>query len=447
MISKIRTTSLLFLTFLMAASVFAQSGPGFREYDQTTWRMYQQKQWDSLIVTGKKAMAAGNDYQYLNARMGVAWFEKGNYRLASRFFNKALRLNKGDEFAREYLYYALLYSGRSGGAEAVAARFSEATRERLALKKPLRPSYVYTEMGPVIANAIDPFRDIHIGGADSIYGEFNLPGNAFYFHAGGGFNLGHFVTAYAGYSNLSLERYQRVELGTIDTVKRSYTFNQHQGYLSLSVEPVAGFRIVPSLHYISNKSRPVIATYNSDSARYLFKNTVLKNNNFATGLALYADWKLFSFSLHGNYANLMGYKQLGGGAAVTWFPSGNLNSWFRIHVTMLSEDDENRLITETSAGLRITPGIWTELSVAFGDMTRYVDENNFLIYNTDDKTTLRAQGVVYIPAFDNVMFSVRYIFNRAEGTTWHYDAGTTAMIAEKADYEKHTILGGIKWNF
>lgn len=447
MIRIIRNAFLLLLPCLLTATLFSQTGPGFREYDQTTWRLYQQKQWDSLIVAGKQAIAAGNDYQYLNARMGVAWFEKGNYRQASKFFLKALRLDKGDEFAREYLYYSMLYSGRSGSAGAVAAHFSEATRERLALKNPVRPSYVYTEMGSVAANAIDPLRDVHIGGADSIYGEFNLPGNAFYFHAGGGFNLGHYVTAYTGYSNLALERYQRVELETTDTVKRSYTFNQHQAYLSLSVEPVAGIRIVPSFHYISNKSRPIIATYNNDSSRYFFKNTVLKNNNFAAGLALYADWELFNFTLHGNYANLMGFKQWGGGAAVTFYPAGNLNYWFRIHVSMLSEDAEKRLITEPSAGLRISSRVWTEMSVAFGDMTRYVDENNFLIYNTDDKTTLRAQGVVYIPAFDNVMFSVRYIFNRAEGTTWQYNSSASGVLSEIVDYEKHTILGGIKWNF
>ncbi len=45
------------------------------------------------------------------------------------------------------------------------------------------------------------------------------------------------------------------------------------------------------------------------------------------------------------------------------------------------------------------------------------------------------------------MFSVRYIFNQAEGTTWHYDNTSSAIVAETVNYEKHTILGGIKWNF
>lgn len=446
--NKKRIALLLMLVSLLTTGMLtAQESPGFREYDRTTWRLYQEKQWDSLIVVGKKALADGNDYQYLNARLGVAWFEKGNYRMASYYFGKALRMNEGDEFSREYLYFSHLYSGRSGSARAISKGFSESTRERLNLPASVGPDFVYAEMGPVKANAINPLRDVLISGTDSIYGEFNLPGNAFYFHAGGSFALGPYITAYAGYSNLSLDRYQRIQTGTFDTVKRSYDFNQHQAYFNFSVEPVPGLRIVPSFHYIYNMSRLVTATYNTDSAKYYFTLNPIKNNQVATGLALYVDWKTFTLTLHGNYAHLMGLDQAGGGIALTWYPAGNLNYWLRMHATFLSEEGTGRWITEPQAGMRITSHLWAEATVAFGDMTRYVDETNFVIYNTDDKTTLRAQGVIYIPAFDNVMFSVRYIFNKAEGTVWHYDLTSASMMAEKTNYEKHTILGGIKWNF
>ncbi|HAQ64982.1 MAG TPA: hypothetical protein DCR43_03880 [Bacteroidales bacterium] len=431
----------------LATKAFSQDSPGFKEYDQTTWRLYQQRQWDSLIIVGKQAMASGNDYQYLNARLGVAWFEKGNYRMASRYFGKALRLNQGDEFSREYLYFSMLYSGRSGGARSVTNGFSEAARQRLQLKSPVMPAYVYVELGPLNTNAINSLRDSYISGSDSIYGELNLPGNAFYFHAGGGFELGSFVTAYAAYSNLSLDRYERIELGDIDTIRRSYDFNQHEAYLNLSVEPVPGLRIVPSFHFIYNRSRPIIATYNQDSAAYNFHVKSYTNKDIATGIALYADFGLFDIALHGNYATLMNKTQTGGGAAITWFPSGNLDYWLKIHTSMLSEDGQHRWVTEPSAGVRIFPHVWAEASAAFGDLTRYVDETNFLLLNTDDKTTLRAQGVIYIPAFENVMFSFRYIYNRAEGLTWHYDLAGKTMLSETFDYQRHTLLGGIKWSF
>lgn len=435
------------LILVSTGRVFSQNSPGFREYDQTTWRLYQQQQWDSLIIIGQQAMASGNDYQYLNARMGVAWFVKGNYRKASRYFGKALRLNQGDEFSREYLYFSMLYSGRSGGARSITPGFSEATRLRLQIKDPVRPSYVYTELGPLYSNAIDPMRDSYLSGSDSIYGEFNLPGNAFYFHAGGGFELGSFVTAYVGYSNLSLDRYQRIELGNLDTVRRSYSFNQHDAYLNLSIEPIPGIRIIPSFHFIYNRSRPITAIYNQDSAAYYFQGKSYSNKDIATGIALYADIGLFNFALHGNYASLLNKTQVGGGAAITWFPSGNLNYWLKMHATIISEDDQHRWVTEPSAGFRISPHVWAEASVALGDLTRYVDENNFLLLNTDDKTTLRAQGVFYIPAFENVMFSFRYIYNEAEGLTWHYDLNSNAMFSKTINYQKHTLLGGIKWNF
>lgn len=446
MINNSRRFALL-MAFLLPSIAWAQEMSDFRHYDQSTWRLYQQKQWDSLIMVGKAALADGNDYQYLNVRMGVAWFEKGNFRLASHFFGKALKMNSADDFSREYLYFSYLYSGRNGAARRVAAGFLPATRERLHLPASIRPSFVYAEMGPVKSNAVDLWRDAVISGPDSIYGEFNLPGDAFYMHAGGSFDLGSFVTAYAGYSNLSLDRYQRIQTGTFDTVKRTYGFNQHQAYLNLSIEPMPGLRIVPSVHYIYNRSKPIFATYNSDSARYYFKQHTMKNNHIAAGLALYADWRSWSFTLHGNYSNLLEMNQLSAGGAITWYPKGNLNSWLRVHATWMSEEGLSRWIAEPSAGLKLWPHLWVEASAAFGDMTRYVDETNFLVLNTDDKTTLRTQGVVYIPAFDNVMFSIRYIYVQAEGARWYWDVPSASIFRQTVTYEKHTLLGGIKWNF
>lgn len=446
MLYKVFRMLILAAVFLPTLSS-AQEPSNFKHYDQATWHLYQQKQWDSLILVGKAALADGNDYQYLNARMGVAWFEKGDFRMASHYFYKALKMNSGDEFAREYLYFSYLYSGRSGAARNIATGFQQATRERLALPATTRPAFVYAEMGPVISNAVDPWRDVPITGPDSVYGEFNLPGSAFYFHAGGSFDLGSFVTAYAGYSNLSLDRYQRIQIATLDTIKRSYGFAQHQAYLNFSIEPFPGLRIVPSIHYIYNRSKPVFASYNADSVRYIFKQRTLKNNQVAAGLALYAEWKRFGFTLHTNYANLMDYNQIGLGGAITWYPTGNLKSWIRMHGTWFSEEGTTRWVLEPSAGIKLSNHIWFESSVALGDMTRYVDETNFLVYNTDDKTTLRAQGVFYIPVFDNVMFSIRYIFNRAEGSLYQYDLTEASLVRESIDYNKHTILGGIKWNF
>lgn len=47
--------------------------------DALTYQLFQQKAWDNLIKEGNKAIQNGIDYYYLRVRMGIAYYEKGNY--------------------------------------------------------------------------------------------------------------------------------------------------------------------------------------------------------------------------------------------------------------------------------------------------------------------------------------------------------------------------------
>ena len=97
-----------------------------------TYRLYVGQKWDSLIAMGKEAIKQDIDYYYLRMRVGIAYYNKKNYKKAAGHFKHALSFNQNDPVALEYLYYSMLLSGSQEQANHVRNRF----KGDLALKLP-----------------------------------------------------------------------------------------------------------------------------------------------------------------------------------------------------------------------------------------------------------------------------------------------------------------------
>src|ERR1035437_5516380 len=92
--------------------------------EQKSYQLYLDKNWDELIKFGNNAVDKGYDYFYLQMRIGIARFEKKNYRVAENHFKSALKFNSSDELAQEYLYYCYLYAGHYFKARLLSKTFS-----------------------------------------------------------------------------------------------------------------------------------------------------------------------------------------------------------------------------------------------------------------------------------------------------------------------------------
>jgi hypothetical protein len=84
---------------------------------------YSQGDWDNLISFCNKAIGKGFDYYYLRYRVGVAYYNKKEYRIAEKHFEKAIAFNSTDE-AEEYLYFCYIYSGQFDQARWLSKSFS-----------------------------------------------------------------------------------------------------------------------------------------------------------------------------------------------------------------------------------------------------------------------------------------------------------------------------------
>lgn len=105
------------IIFLLALSFCAivlrgQEALSFKEIDSVSYHLYVEKNWKVLAKFCQQHITTQNDYYYLRMRAGIANYELGRYRVATKHFQKAKAFNSGDEITNTYLKYAYLFSNR-----------------------------------------------------------------------------------------------------------------------------------------------------------------------------------------------------------------------------------------------------------------------------------------------------------------------------------------------
>ena len=93
---------ILFLLLVVSTFLSGQESRQLVNYEKKTFELYNQKNWSELIRWGKKAIENGNDYFYMRMRLGIAFYERGNYHRALIHFNKAGEFNPNDPYLLEY---------------------------------------------------------------------------------------------------------------------------------------------------------------------------------------------------------------------------------------------------------------------------------------------------------------------------------------------------------
>ncbi|RLD59988.1 MAG: hypothetical protein DRJ05_05465, partial [Bacteroidetes bacterium] len=171
------------LLFSISFSLFSQnkkpdsakiSHLNFNSVDHETYRFYILKNWDSLLITGHKAIKQNIDYFYLRMRIGTAYYETGNYMKAANNFEKALKFSGTDPTALEYLYYCYLFTNREQDARFLSKRFTVSLIEKTNPPKSKPIDEIYLETGPVFSNNFSVNEKSNLMGKDSLYGMQDL---------------------------------------------------------------------------------------------------------------------------------------------------------------------------------------------------------------------------------------------------------------------------------
>lgn len=486
----------------------AQTYPDFKNIDKKTYDFYENQNWDSLIVVGKEALKNNNDYFYMRARLGMAYYQKQNYTKAVQNFEKALQFNSTDVFALEYLYYSYLFLNREQETKLLLTKFPESLKSKLNITKEKIINNIYFETGYTFNNNISKNGNINLFGNDSIYGEQDLNGDIFYAHAGLSKSIGKRVSLYFGYRNLNIDKEKQIQyresMINRDSTVYSYwgyenyysyntTYNlkseeykQHQNefYINSSVQLSKGFKITPAFHFVNVKYSSPYANYTAqnftDTAYYtLFDNTyhlfdsineiytintkTTSTNNYVISLSITKNISYFSFDLFGTYSNLNNKKQTQIGLSTEYYPFGNLNFYGVTTIKGFYEKESgnyknkgrqkktSRFIFSQTVGLKVLPKVWFEGFITYGDLSNTNEKNAFIIYNIPDKINYKLGANLILPVFKNIELSLRYNYFSKESCyiTYYFDEenNKTDYKTVYTPYKNQSIIGGIKWKF
>jgi tetratricopeptide (TPR) repeat protein len=433
------TTCLLVL--LMAVS--AQQKLNYADVDQKSYELYNQQKWAELIDFADEARGQGIDYFYLQARTGIAYYNLKKYRKASEFLLKAWKNDQSFEWLQEYLYYSLVYSGRSVEASKYAAQFSVPVKVKINYQnmKPLRGAleigYSFNPDFDALANrSFD--EEMNVG---SDYGEAFILKNY------------HFESMDYSHQLAPGVFCRTISHTSVSTAKNRFFGANEIRFLSISLKTsILSIQLLcwdkkwyvsPSANVIWGKSDLVLGNYDPNT----FYSTTVKFSDFIFSTSTWGHFGNFAPGAEVNFANIYndGFTLLSGW--VTVYPLSNTNLYFTPRVYFKS-DKENGFGYNTfgiSGGAQLGP-VHFYGQYLNGDMKNFIEPAGYVVANFPGRSEQKIMGSLYFPVAKKYQFVVRYI---NQDIIEKYNVYTSGTITNSLEYKyiKHTLTAGISWNF
>lgn len=341
----------------------------FTEVDKTSYRLYTKQKWDSLIDYVHEANKAGIDYYYLQARLGAALYEKKKYRNAAFTFQKALKYNSADSYAKSSLYYSLLNSGNTTASRYLSGK-SEYIKSSTDTLKYNRMGFVYVEGGVKICNKQEPL------------------GNINYFNLGLRHSLGRRITFYHALSFLGqTKHYQQIK--------------QTGYYLGAWIQLGMNWKICPSAHFfwinISEQTetppgppRPPVSSS--------------KSNEQAFSLVLQRSFRIFDLGAMASYNNFDSIRAGQFGGYATLYPFGNSNfSATTMAVYHTRKMSAYQTILKETVNVKLLKFLWLTGEFAYGnEQVQFQPEAGFPANNSIDPNNYRYSILLTSPISKSV---------------------------------------------
>ena len=436
--------------FLSATSLYAEDPPDFLEVDTTTYGYYSRKQWTELIEAGNKYLKDGFDYYFLRMRIGVAHYELQNYIRAADHFKRALQFNEGDSIAITCLYYAYLELNRRDAADRVLGMLPPEEARKLRSGRVGFIDMVYLETGPLITSGKSDNSRMNLDGTDDIYGEIDhLIRNSYYNGLGLVAKLTPFARLQLSYMDLFQGRTAQVMAGDSLILDQDHSLQQHQFYISPSLRFGKGFSLTPAFHYLDITYDQLHVQYAQETKNYLFDMDTVHQSDYLASLCVNKDLSLVSLTLTGTYARLNLFDHYQAEIALTYYPKGNLDFYSQT-VGRYVHGRENHFLFAETAGLKISRGLWMEVSATFGEVAEFFEKNGYIVYNLPEDILFKWGLQAYYQISDQLLVSMKYENLYRESMFLQYDyeenSGQYIPVYKPFTYHQHYIIGSIKWN-
>ncbi len=434
----------------MPLNISAQEERNSLSVSSSTIELLNSKQWNQLISTGEDAIGRGIDDFDLRMRMGIAYYNKGEYISAEHQFEKALSFNSADESALEYLYNCYISSNRIEKANHLKGQMTADMRNRLKIGGTRFFDYFYAEGGTCSGDGTTSDGTLGNRAPPGTYGEFDRQNSSTYYHAGLMSRIGNNISLYYGYSassqGVTKQIYSLHSFASTD-----YTINQAQYYVSPSWQAGRNTKISAAYNAINGSYTTMNSQYNPGTDQNVFtpNSTTTQSNDYVEFLSVSQDLVLWTCSLFGSNSQLSGHKQNQEGIELIFFPSGNNDVYLNATATKFAESDNtpncSRVIYDQVLGVKLLKFLWAEGDVTFGRLRDYNEKNAFVVYNLGDDIKSKAELALlfYLGPVD---LSIRYQHFTKEATYLNYN-NAVVVKTSTADYQANSIIGGLKWHF
>jgi tetratricopeptide (TPR) repeat protein len=243
----IKNYKLILFTLLVfcVAECKAQDTINSAIVEQKSYQLYNDKNWPELIKYGNMAVKKGFDYFYLQIRMGIAYYEKKNYALATVHFQKALKFNSGDELAQEYLYYCYVFMGRTDDSKKLSKQFSPDLAQKIATNKLHSINFILLE-GATKINKATTYKNIQTRTTEQYFQP------AKYFQLGLNHSVKNSFSVYHAFSYYNQQYHSaRPVLGGRPPLYNTNKIKQLQYYLKVNIPLKNNWTIAPAIHWVN----------------------------------------------------------------------------------------------------------------------------------------------------------------------------------------------------
>ncbi len=488
-----------FILLILPEILMGKEEVTYKYIDSLTYQLYQEQQWDSLIMVGKLALSHQIDYYYLRVRMGIAEFRRENYIPANHHFEKALAFDAYSQTAKIYRYYSLLNAAKRKQAFRLSRKFNDAEKKEEGIRIPPVDnilllggySFVNNEHLNGKLSLVEPDHPL---GAQLIMGDMMLGS------AGVGFNLSSCMSLQMNFTTERVNKINRFQYFLRSYAKEKRVIGQNGSYINDFTEiPLMGessfssfihqseiyihpaiqldhglaFGLFANLLFInlSQYAGRLVPVFREDTARYnaftdeytkimleesQFNVTVSDTSflNFVTGLYVSRDFGYVSFEVSGSYAKLYNLEQWQGDVSLTYYPLGNLNfygttglAYYQIAGTNTLESP-SRLLFHQILGVRLWKPVWLEGEFRTGNLNNTHIRRGLVVFNLPDD--INYIGGLKLSFYTGNHLSIFFRYDYAHKTAYYINSDPAEEATRQVytfDYQTQNIIGGLQWTF
>ncbi len=433
------------LLSLFLISVMAQKKWNYVEVDTKSYTLFQQKKWDELIAFSAESRKQGIDFFYLQARTGIAFYNLKKYRVASEWFLRAWENDRSFEWLQEYLYYSLVFSGRSSEASKYAAKFTKPMQQKIGFvkNKPLRLAveggYSFNPNFDELTNgSLDQEAEVGDNYGEAYYlKNYHFESVDFSHRVLPGFNITHNL------SFVTVNREQQIDWGRRNTFP--VKTQQYQYFINPNFIVGKRIHISPSFNVVWGKSELFLGAERGAN-RYFYPSEI-NYSDFIFSTSVWSNFGNFITGAEINFASITNRNFNQYSAWITYYPFSNTNFYITPKIYFKS-DAGNGFGYNTfgiSGGAKLGP-VYFYGQYLVGDMKNFIETAGYVIANFPGRSENKFMGTLYFPIGKKYQFLVRYINQNIFETYQVYTGGIPGNSVEYS-YYKHTITGGISWNF